>query len=182
MRTAPGSFEISHFPFEPPLSATILKCTSFIAKTPYWSYTGPLRPGPEEPVLRFQRSGRALRSQARRRMGPGAIARPNLPQDPAATFWKHINAGFIRVFRFQNVALARNESRIAQVKRAKSVEFDRDLFRVGEGRGLGTRDLRRDRPENRQLKQRRVKFWIHQKGHLNMAKCHTCLQFTQDQR
>src|SRR5258707_15835496 len=57
-------------------------------------------------------------------------ARPALPQGLAATFWKRINAAFIVVFRFQNVALTRNESRRVQVKTWKSVEFDRDLFRV----------------------------------------------------
>jgi hypothetical protein len=40
----------------------------------------------------------------------------DLLQELAATFWKGINAGIIGVFRFQNVALARNESRTAQVK------------------------------------------------------------------
>ena len=46
----------------------------------------------------------------------GAIARPNLPQELAATFLNPLNAGFVGVLRFQNAAIARNESRTAQVE------------------------------------------------------------------
>src|SRR5260370_18174568 len=60
--------------------------------------------------------GRLRVIRDRRRRGPGAIARPNLPQRLAATFLKHIHAGFIGVFPFQNAAIPRSKPRTAQVK------------------------------------------------------------------
>src|SRR5882672_8815374 len=43
-------------------------------------------------------------------------ARPALPQELAATFLERANAQFIGLLRFQSAAIARNDSRTAQVK------------------------------------------------------------------
>src|SRR6266481_5349873 len=76
---------------------------------------------------------------------------PDLPQELAATFSDHINAQFIGLLRFQS-ALSRGTTREPRKsRRGKSVEFDRDLFRVAKAGIVPLRvpKTRRARPASR---------------------------------